>query len=258
MDDVIYYVNRSNQRSARMLSVVDLVTAKTLSLQSAAWLLKRILAGSSWLVGAKPGAAGKTTVASALLAMLPENTQIYLLGDFHSSFRETSDKIEGLTRGECNKNICILTYEISPASYDGYIWGKDVKLMTELGLRGCRLVGNLHADTLEQAREQICKIGGATEQGFGSFDIFIPINLKSRGFSYERRIERVYIFNKAKNRWEEKEDFSYSGLTHSENELQHAIENFLSDLTDSGIFLVEEVRNEWLKWLNLHNIPYTG
>ncbi len=155
MDEVIYYVNRSNQRSARMLSVIDLIQARTLTIQSAAWLLQRILEGYSWLVGAKPGAAGKTTVSSALLAMLPPDTKIHLLGDY-SSHRDSVPK-------NCSKNICILTYEISPASYDGYIWGRDVKLMTQLGMAGCRLVGNLHADTLEQAREQICRIGGATE-----------------------------------------------------------------------------------------------
>ena len=51
-----------------MLSVVDLLEAGTLSPAQAAWLLRRILRGSSWLVGAGPGGAGKTTVMSALLA----------------------------------------------------------------------------------------------------------------------------------------------------------------------------------------------
>ncbi len=255
MDEVIYYVNRSNQRSARMLSVIDLIEAKTLTLQSAAWLLRRITEGSSWLVGAKPGAAGKTTVASALLAMLPADTKIHLLGGYTAGYAGSyASPLESTgSISHCGKNICILTYEISPASYDGYIWKDEVKLMTQLGIKGCRLVGNLHADTLEQAREQICKIGGATEEEFGTFDIFIPITLKPRGFSYERRIEHVYLFNREKKGWERIRDFSTP-----ESTFQREIENFLQSLAKSKIILVEEVRKEWLKWLNQRGGSYTG
>ena len=61
-DPVIELVNRSHQRGGRMLSVVDLVAADTLTMEQACWLLVRILDGSSWLVGANPGGAGKTAV----------------------------------------------------------------------------------------------------------------------------------------------------------------------------------------------------
>ena len=71
MDSVIEIVNRSNQRGGRMLSVIDLLEAGTLDRTKAAWLLARILSGASFLVGARPGGAGKTAVMGALLTMLP-------------------------------------------------------------------------------------------------------------------------------------------------------------------------------------------
>ena len=61
-----------------MLSVVDLLEAGTLTEPQAAWLLARILQGSSWLVGARPGGAGKTTVMAALLAMVPQGARVWL------------------------------------------------------------------------------------------------------------------------------------------------------------------------------------
>ena len=78
MEEIIYYIERSNQRSDRMLSIIDLLKAKTLNLNQSAWLINKIKEGSSFLVGAKPGSAGKTTVAGALLAMLPQNAIIHL------------------------------------------------------------------------------------------------------------------------------------------------------------------------------------
>ena len=54
-----------------MLSVIDLIKAGTLNIAQAAWLALRILDGDSFLIGARPGAAGKTTVMGALLGLLP-------------------------------------------------------------------------------------------------------------------------------------------------------------------------------------------
>ena len=54
-----------------MLSVFDLLAAKTLELDLAAYLMARISKGSSFMVGSVPGGAGKTTVMCALLNFLP-------------------------------------------------------------------------------------------------------------------------------------------------------------------------------------------
>ena len=71
MDDAIrrhcMELERCNQRGGRMLSVFDLLAAGTLDVDLTAYFLARISRGASFLVGANPGGAGKTTVMCALL-----------------------------------------------------------------------------------------------------------------------------------------------------------------------------------------------
>ena len=64
-------LDRCNQRGQRMLSIFDLLAAKTLDLDLAAYLMARISLGASFMVGSVPGGAGKTTVMCALLNFIP-------------------------------------------------------------------------------------------------------------------------------------------------------------------------------------------
>jgi hypothetical protein len=215
-----------------MLSVIDLVEAGTLSVPWCVWLLDRVERGSSWLVGARPGGAGKTTVMSALLAMLPQRTRITLTNAGTGWERSGPDD-------------CIVCYEISAGFYDAYLWGSGVRALTELGRSGCRIVANLHADTLDEARKQIVGDCGALEEGFGAFDLFIPLTLKeadSRSGGFGRRtagtpvIERVHMFSGGK--WREIRD---PGAVQDDG-----IESFLRGCLRGGIRTVEKVRGAWL------------
>ena len=227
MDEVIQCVERSNQRGGRMLSVIDLIEAGTLSLAAVSWLLCRIEAGDSWLVGAKPGGAGKTTVMSALLAMVPGDTKIYLTNT-------------GTGWGSAQPGDCLVSYEISPGLYDAYLWGEDVAQLIRLGLKGCRIVSNLHADTLEEAREQIVRQCGASEQGFGAFRIFLPINM-GRGFQARTpRIDQIYLFDQ--NGW------SPLPAEREPGPREGAIADFLQACLKTGKRTIQQVRRAWLQF----------
>ena len=161
MDNVISVVKRSNQRGGRMFSVTDLLEAGTLDLNKAGWLISRIEEGSSFLVGAKPGGAGKTTVMGALLVMLPAGARLYLTGNGAGSFSD-----ERLVSRDSAAKKYIVSYEISPAFYEGYVWGetlRDMFVKTELGFR---IAGNLHADALEDAEYQIVRENRVPEYQF--------------------------------------------------------------------------------------------
>jgi hypothetical protein len=178
MDPVLDIIERSNQRGGRMLSVVDLIEAQTLSLGQAAWLMDRIAAGTSWLVGAKPGGAGNTTVMSALLGVMPPPHRVWLTN--------SGTGWESATAGDC-----LVCYEVSPGRYDAYIWGQDVRRLAALGRRGVRIVSNLHADTLDQARAQIVDDCGADAPGFAAFGLFLPIVIAGSGGTRQRAINEV-------------------------------------------------------------------
>jgi hypothetical protein len=202
-----------------MLSVVDLVERETLSLEQASWLLRRILEGSSFLVGATPGGAGKTAVMGALLAMLPPQTQVYL------------------TSGERWKKAppgsCLVAYELNDAFYEAYIWGRELQEYARLGREGRRLVSNLHADTVEEAREQIVVQCGVGEEEFRGFSIFIPITVGG-GFSGRSRVvERIF-------------QADHQGWLEAEPAADRAIASFLTGLLEGGVREIEAVREGWV------------
>lgn len=236
MYGVLVVAKRSNQRGGRMLSVVDLLEAGTLTVYQAAWLLSRVLQGSSWLVGARPGGAGKTTVMSALLAMAPGGARVWL-----------TNRGSGWQEGKPGDYI--VSYELSPGSYDAYIWGKDAVRMTDLGIGGCRIISNLHADTLEQARAQIVTECGATEKGFRAFQIFIPLVLKGSRLTSTPVVERIdYVRDGAWLRLL-RTDLEPPRATSPETSPREIkIVEFLAGCSNRDIRLIEDVREEWLEW----------
>jgi hypothetical protein len=227
-----------------MLSVIDLVEAGTLTVSQTAWLAARILQGSSWLVGAGPGGAGKTTVMSALLAMVPTDSPVWLTN-------------RGSGWRQCSSGDCLVSYELSPGFYDAYIWGADVVRLTELGMAGCRIVSNLHADTLEQARVQIVAECGATEEGFRAFQLFLPILLKGSRFSFTPIIEQIHYvreggWHRLSREELERPDKGRTFASKPDSQDPHldipGIIDFLTRCRRRNIHLLEDVREAWLDW----------
>jgi hypothetical protein len=219
-----------------MLSVVDLLEAETLTVYQAAWFLSRVLGGASWLVGAKPGGAGKTTLMSAILAMAPRGARVWLTN-------------RGSGWKECKPGDYIVSYELSPGFYDAYIWGQDVRRMTELGMAGCRLVSNIHADTLEEARAQIVNECGAREEGFQAFQIFVPLVLKGSRLAYTPSVEQIdYVRDGMWQRLDREEPDHSTVASSGFSPQEIKIVEFLNGCSRGNIHLIEDVREQWLKW----------
>jgi len=70
-----------NQRGGRMLTVVDLIEAGTISPEMAAAVMEALARGASILTGARPSGAGKTTVLAAFLNLLPPDVTIVTVDD---------------------------------------------------------------------------------------------------------------------------------------------------------------------------------
>jgi len=211
-----------------MLSLVDLLEAGTLSTAQAAWLLARVAEGRSWLVGAHPGGVGKTTVMAALLAMVPAGQRVRL------TLRQG-----GWRRAQPGETV--ISYELSPGTYDAYIWGPEVRLLTELSLSGCRIVSNLHADTLEEAREQVVGACGATEEGFRAFDLFLPLRFTGSRLEAHPMLERIHWAEDG--RWRVVE-----GDPPARGRAERGNADFLESCRERGLYSVEKVRAAWLDW----------
>jgi hypothetical protein len=247
-DPVIALVKRANQRGGRMLSVVDLLEGETLSLRQAAWLLARVRDGSSWLVGAKPGGAGKTAVMCALLAMVPRGGVVGSAGDPGNKVLLTNP---GTGWEQARAGDTVLAYELSPGYYDAYIWGEDVARLTKLGRRGCRIVSNLHADTLAEARQQIVGQCGADEADLGAFELFLPLRVGGRGFRTAPRVEEILWYRSGAWRRLAREQFERGPVGVDGGGPYRAgeagITAFLEACLADGIRRVEEVRARWLQ-----------
>ena len=173
-------IERCNQRGGRMLSIADLIEAETISRDLAAHCLAAIGNGASFLVGAVPGGAGKTTVMGALLNFVPKDVQLVAA--------------DGMAAIECgakssSPRCCYICHEIGSGSYYAYLWGQELRAYFDLPKAGHMLATNLHADTYTQAHRQICEDNGVSEASLRQMNLMLFLSVQS---GYRRRIEEVW------------------------------------------------------------------
>lgn len=194
-------LNRCNQRGGRMLSVFDLLVAKTLDLDLAAYLMTRISKGSSFMVGSVPGGAGKTTVMCALLNFVPNDIPL---------IAATPQEVHKASNKTTSPPACYVCHEIGSGPYFAYLWSDALRSYCGLSEHGHMLATNLHADDLEEARDQVCGDNGVRRELFNKFELLIFLRIEGTYLKNHRRIDKVYssdglsdhvlIFEAAKNK----------------------------------------------------------
>ncbi len=172
-------IDRCNQRGGRMLSIVDLIEAGTLSRELSAYSMAAVGAGASFLVGAVPGGAGKTTVMCALLNFVPPGVHL-----------AAADSMATIQQGlkSPSPRRCYICHEIGRGSYYAYLWGRELREYFELPMAGHMLATNLHADTYRQARQQIVDECGVEKEALRRVNLMYFLSITGG----RRRIERVY------------------------------------------------------------------
>ncbi len=176
-------LNRCNQRGGRMLSIFDLLAVETLDLDLAAYLMARISRGASFMVGAVPGGAGKTTVMCALLNFVPSETSL---------IAATPEVVNSAVDGKASRRNCYICHEIGSGPYFAYLWSDALRTYCCLSERGHILATNLHADNLDQACAQVCGANGAPKEHFNRFELLIFLRVTGGYFDSRRRIDLVY------------------------------------------------------------------
>ena len=176
-------LDRCNQRGGRMLSIFDLLAAKTLDLDLAAYLMARISKGASFMVGAVPGGAGKTTVMCALLNFVPADVSL---------IAATPEAIYGVADQTPLRSACYVCHEIGSGAYYAYLWAGALRTYCGLAEQRHMLATNLHADDLEQARDQVCGTNGVRTNHFNKFELLIFLRVKGSYFDAHRWTDQVY------------------------------------------------------------------
>jgi len=132
-----------NQRGGRSLSIVDLAEAGTVSTEMAALAWVLVENGTSFLTGAVPGGAGKTTLMASLLGFMPAGERIVTAAD--------ADVVGQAAAGRIQPPFCLLAHEIGQGRWYAYIWGNVARQFFSVRGPGRRRVTCLHADTPAQA-----------------------------------------------------------------------------------------------------------
>ncbi|MEJ5340737.1 MAG: hypothetical protein WHT09_04140 [Thermogutta sp.] len=176
-----------NQRGGRMLTVVDLIEAETLSADMAATVMYALAQGASLLTAARPGGAGKTTLLAAFLNLLPPGVKIVTV-DSPSVVRQALQVSPATPE-------CFLVHEIGDGNWYGYLWGRPVADYFRLIGSQRRIASCLHADTLQElteillhpplgvARDDLDRVGLLA---------FIHVDFSAhRGYRVRRRVARL-------------------------------------------------------------------
>ncbi len=228
-------IERCNQRGGRFLSIVDLLDAGTVDLDIASLLGASILKGNSFLVGALPGGAGKTTVMGALLNFVPPS---YTLAAATEGV-----PAEGLK--DTGPETCFICHEIGQGHYFAYLWGRDIQDFFRLPATRHMAATNLHADTLDQARGIVCSGCGVDEALFSQWPLSVFLDVSSGRMKTKRRVRAVWEQGGRLLRrldgagWEQvNEPRSVS------SELCEAVGGMLSDLLDRDCRSIFDVRCE--------------
>jgi hypothetical protein len=166
-----------------MLSVFDLLEAETLPLDLAAYLMAHLTGGASFLVGAVPGGAGKTTVMCALLNLVPADVELVAA---------TPEAVSRAAHTTAGRRRCFICHEIGRGSYFAYLWGEPLRCYCRLGDSGHLLATNLHADGIDETRDQICVQNAVPPTHFKHFDLLLYLRVDGDMWHASRRISRVY------------------------------------------------------------------
>jgi len=224
-----------------MLSILDLIDAGTADLELAALLMAGIARGASFMVGARPGGAGKTTVMCALLNLIPPDCEI---------MAATAQAVQAAARESARR--CYVCHEIGSGPWFAYLWGADLRAYCALAGKGHILATNLHADDLDEARMQVCEENGVPENHFNAFHLAVFLRVKGGGGRGSRWIDKVYASNGAaphKLVFDSKKGIATAALPDTEHfdpAWVGRCRSFLEEHLESRIRTIEDVRRNVL------------
>jgi hypothetical protein len=233
-------IDACNQRGGRMLSLVDLIDASTVDAPLAAYLAAAMRVGASLLVGARPGGAGKTAVMGALLNFVPDRARIRPV--------DRPSVLADAQRDDRPGDTCYLAHEIGAGHYYAYVWGQAARAFFALAAGGHTVVSNLHADTLDETHNQLCRENGVPRAHVDAVALKVYLRVARRGWSVQRRVSHVYESDGTADRllWtgdEESGTFTRRAESAVVNAAQQATQaRFLDQLCRQNIRRIEDIR----------------
>jgi hypothetical protein len=152
-------------REERSRSLLDLIEAGTFDLELAAWLVSKVSRGASWISGSGPGGIGKTTTMRSLLSFVPADRRLAVA---------LPEKVTQLG----STPSCVISHELSDHPPATYLWGQDLRDFFAHADGGHVLVGNVHADDLDEIHQQVVGDNQVPEAQFRAVNLLMFICLE--------------------------------------------------------------------------------
>jgi hypothetical protein len=195
------------------ISIAELVRNGTLSADVAAVLWAAAEAQVSFLTVAMPQGAGKTTVASAVLALRKPDVPLHFIYGRPQELEELKRERRG---------GYIVVGEFSRAPMPSYIWGESVRRVFETLPAGYSLQTSLHAPGVEPAIRAVTEANAVPDDLASAVKLIVYIEVfRTSAGAIARRVVEVYEMHLVENGkpighplflWR-KEDDSYERVT---------------------------------------------
>lgn len=162
------------------LSLVQLVEAGTLDLRLAALLWLLVERKGSFIVASEPPLAGKTTLLTALIAMLPPSYEVVYPWGWREDFA-------WLEETQPQKTY-IMVNEISD-HLPTYLWGPNARRVFQALGRGYSLGAAMHDTTSQGVLGQLLSPPLSIPPGLvGSLHLVLILEMEERGYDVRRRV----------------------------------------------------------------------
>jgi len=162
------------------LSIIDLIDNGTISVEGAAALWWAIERGASVMVAAAPQRAGKTTLATALLAFLPDDAAVFL----------TAGPRDARIVPSSNGPVYLLVNELSNHT-PVYLAGPSARRAFTLLRDGTRMIGTLHADSAAEAVDVMHHESGIPATDIPGVNLVAVLRARRTASGVERRVVEI-------------------------------------------------------------------
>lgn len=232
-DEVLDSLSRFS-RGDRPLTLLDQIERDTLDLDLAAWLTTQVSSGVSYIVGARPGNAGKTTTMRSLLCFAPAEVTFV-------------EALPGQVAALDGRVSCAVSHELSNHPPPAYLWDRDVRDFFSLPAAGHMIVANLHADDLDETRSQMCGDNGVSAEQFRGVGIFLFLRVEGDDDDAARWVEEVsYSDGVAEHSTVYSRAEGLRPSAPRDEGREAGMRDFLEAALDDGLFSPPELRRRFL------------
>ncbi|MGH2417394.1 MAG: hypothetical protein ACRDFY_03590 [Candidatus Limnocylindria bacterium] len=165
------------------MSAVELIGTPTIDARLMATLWAVVARRRSVMLSSEAPQAGKTTLLSALVDFLPENTT----GIFVRGWWEEYDWLDEIEPG----TGYLLINEMSD-HLPIYVWGRAARGALVLAGKGWGLGATMHADSLPEALDSLRGSLGATDADLAGLTIYLQYSAYATPAGMYRRIEEAW------------------------------------------------------------------